>query len=76
MFAVARTSFLRHVDSFRTVEIGGSERIGLQKLLRCTAKYDLAAETSRSGSHIHDVVGREHHLFVVLDNNDRITHIA
>ncbi len=38
--------------------------------------HDVPAVLAGAGPHVHEVVGRAHHLLVVLDDDDRVAEVA
>ena len=75
-FAIALPAFLRHLDLLLAVEESGGERVGLEHLGRRSLEDHLAAFPTGKGTHIDDVVGIEHHVFVVLDDDDGVALVA
>ena len=75
-FAIALPAFLRHLDLLLAVEESGGERVGLEHLSRRSLEDHLAAFPTGKGTHIDDVVGIEHHVFVVLDDDDGVALVA
>ena len=61
---------------FLTTQIACRERLGLHHVSRAAHKDDFAAEASRTGSHVDDMVGLKHHILIVLDDDDRIAEVA
>ncbi len=52
------------------------KRVGFQHLLGRTLEYHLTTFASGLRTDIDDIVGRQHHILVVLHHDDRITQVA
>ena len=73
---VALPPFGRNFDGTLTVQILGSQRMRLQHLLRSTGKYDFTTQSARFWTHIDDIIGCEHHVFIMFHHDNGITHVA
>ena len=76
LFAAALAAHLRHGDEFPAGKILTGDRIALQQLVHRALKYDLAAVTARARADVHDMIGREHGVLVVLDHDQRVAEVA
>ena len=74
--AIARTSHGRDRDGSLAVEVLGGNGVGLQHVFDGALKHHLAALPSGTGTDVDDVVGMQHHVAVVLDDDDRIADVA
>ncbi len=59
-----------------SVKIGRRESVGFQHFRRGTGKHHLSAEATRARSHVNDVVGTQHHVHVVLHDDNGVARIA
>ena len=66
----------RNVVTHGAVEIAGRERVGLHHLGRGALEDHLATLATGTRTDVDDVVGMEHHVAVVLDDNDGIAQVA
>ena len=71
-----RRALARHGNGLGAAQIlaGGRVRVGLDLLERALG-HDLAAMHASARPHIDDVVGRTHHVFVVLDHDDAVANV-
>ena len=76
LFAAALAAHLGHGDEFSAGEILTGDGIALQQLVHRALKYDLAAVAARARANVHDMIGREHGVLVVLDHDQRIAEVA
>ena len=67
-----RHSTIRPFDHSIISQILPCQALGLEKALEVALVHDLAAFAARAGAEIDDVVGRAHHLRVMLDDHDRV----
>ncbi len=63
------------VGALPTGEIFRSERFRMLQFIGCAGEDDLAAALARTGAQVHDAVGLEHDLRIVLDHHERISGI-
>ena len=73
---VARTTHRRHFDGSFAIEVLRGERMLLQHLARGALKDHFTPQSTRLGTHIHHIVGRQHHILVVLHHDDRVAYVA
>jgi len=76
--AVARTiaQFGRYFDAAAACQVVGRNGIRTEYFVEFSCCDDVTALASRLRTHIDDVVGCPHHIFVVFDDNDRVSRIA
>ena len=58
------------------VEVVGGERVGFEQPLEIALVHHAAALAPGAGAEIHDVVGRAHHLRVVLHHHHGVAAVA
>ena len=73
---VARAARRRHLYAHLAAEVLGSERVCLHHLGRRTGEDHFAAQPSGLGAHVDHIVGSEHHVAVMFDDDDRIAQVA
>ena len=76
LFAAALAAHLGHGDEFPAGEILTGDGIALQQLVHRALKYDLAAVAARARADVHDMIGREHGVLVMLDHDQRVAEVA
>ena len=52
------------------------QRVSFQHLFRRTLKHYFTPFTPGAGTNVHNVVGGQHHVLVVLNHNDGVTKVA
>ena len=57
-------------------EVLGGQRLGLPQFGGRAEEHDLAAALAGARAHVHDPVGLEHDLRVVLDDDERVARVA
>ena len=57
-------------------EVVGGEGTALEQTFKITLVHHLAAFASGSGAKVYYVVGCAHHLFVMLDDHDRVALVS
>ena len=67
---------LLDVHLFLTTQVACREGLGLHHVSRAAHEDDLAAEASRTGAHVYDMVGLKHHILIVLHDDDSIAEVA
>ena len=73
---VARPACFRHGYFRLTVQISRCQGIGLQHFGRCSGKDHFAAQPSCPRTHIDDIIGIQHHVFIVFHHNHRVAQVA
>ena len=74
--AVAFASVFGYFDFAQSVEIVGCYGVLLQHLLGCTLEHHLSTTDACLRTYVHDIVGVEHHVAVVLHHNHGVAHVA
>ena len=69
---LAGTSIFRFPDRYFPVTLCGRSDDVCQRPRR----HNIAATHARPGAEIDEVVGRSHRFFIMLDDNDRVAHVA
>ena len=72
----ALTPLLGDGDLLLAVEVLGRDGIGLEHLLGRALEDDLATLASSTGADVDDVIGIEHHVLIVLHDDDGVAQIA
>ena len=75
-FAVAGTALRRDVYLLRTADVAGGQGVGFQHSGRGALEHDLAAFSSGLRPDIDDIVGLDHHVAVVFNDNNRVACVA
>ena len=66
-----------HLNAAAASHVVAGNGLGvLQQLLKAAGVHDFAAVLAGAGPHIHDPVGFAHGVFVVLNHDKRVAHIA
>ena len=73
---VAFAACLRNGNLPLAVQIVGRQCMTSQHCGRLSLKNNFAAQAPGARTHIYNVVGRQHHIFVVLYDDDRVAYIA
>ena len=73
---VARPACFRHGYFRLTVQISRCQGIGLQHFGRCSGKDHFAAQPSCPRTHIDDIIGIQHHVFIVFHHDHRVAQVA
>ena len=76
VLAVAFSALLGHSNGFDAVQVLRRDGIGVQMALGWPLNDDLAAVDAGAWADVDEVVGGEHHVFVVLDDDHRVACIA
>ena len=66
----------RGVDRLPSAEVAARQRLGPTQLVGRAVEDDASAALARAWPHVEHAVGRQHHLRVVLDDDQRIAGIA
>ena len=74
--AIARTAHLRNFYLLQSAQIIGGERAFFEHLLRSARKHHITASTPRFRAYIHNIIGIEHHVFVVLHHYHGVALVA
>ena len=75
-FPITRTACLRYGYFRLPVQVSRSQGIRLQHLCWCSGKDDFTTQASGPRSHINNIIGIQHHVFVVFHHNHRITQVS
>ena len=73
---VARAPYGRHLYSPFAIEVLRGERVRAQHFAGRAGKDHFAPQASGLGSHVHHVVGSQHHVPVMLHHDDCIADVA
>ena len=73
--AVASAAHSWHLDTALAVQVARRQRMRLQHLLRRADKDHLAPQPARLRPHVDDIIGRQHHVLVVLHHDDRVANV-
>ena len=66
-----------HLNAAAASHVVAGNGLGvLQQLLKAAGVYDFAAVLAGAGSYVHDPVGFAHGVFVMLNHNERVAHVA
>ena len=77
LFAVALPSDIRHRDALAPGQVLSSDRLlTFQQILHLALEYHLAPVAARARADIHDVVGCQHGVLVVLDHDQGVAQVA
>ena len=76
VFAVAFSALFGHSNGLDAVQVLRRDGIGVQMALGWSLHDDLAAVDAGTWADVDEVVGGEHHVFVVLDDDHRVARIA
>ena len=68
--------FCRDFDAARPIEIARGQCIAAEHLLRCALKDHFSTLASCLRTDINDIICSEHHILVVLDNDDGVATVA
>ena len=74
--SVALAAFFGHFDGLFAIQVLRGKRMRPQHLLRRTGKHHFTSQTSRLGTHVYHVIGRQHHVAVMLYHNHRIAYVT
>ena len=66
------TSLIGYLDGFRPTDVASGQCPSTHHLLGTSREDYLSTKATSFWSHIDDVVSFEHHILVVLDDDDRI----
>ena len=66
-----------HLNAAAASHVVAGNGLGiLQQLLKATGVHDFTTVLAGAGSYVHDPVGFAHGVFVVLNHNKRVAHVA
>ena len=74
--AVARTPCRRHLNGKFSVEVSSRYGVCGEHRLRRTMEYDFSTLAPGFGTYVHDIVGVEHHVLVMLHHDDGVLRVA
>jgi len=74
-FSISFSSLGRDLNLRFSIEVSGCQRICFKHLLRRTRKDNLSSQPTGFGSHVNHIIGSQHHIFVVLNHNNRVSDI-
>ena len=58
------------------IQVLGCEGMAMEHFLHCAFKHYFAAQSSGSRTEVYHVVGCQHHVFVVLHDDDGVARVA
>ena len=76
VFPVSFAAFFRNFNGYSATEVVGGKRTIFQKLVGCAVAYHLSAVATCARANVKNIIGFEHHVFVVLYDQNGVSQIS